>query len=235
MSSTTHSSRRRSRRLTGLAAIVLVTVTAASCIPPAPATGRGTNVRRVELMGDSLSWGLFGTTPRVDPVLQELLAPAGITLTMDGGPGDNPYTLWPWATHARWADQLRSRIATTDPDMVIIQSVLFPGGTDPANQQRYRAAFTELVDIAQSRGAHVYVVAHHRPNSEPARTEADIAERIQGEVIADRGVAVIPLNWWLDRCKSAYTTGGWHLAKNGVNCWAAAANAAVNQLRNAVG
>lgn len=203
-------------------------------MPPAnPATGRNTPVRKVALIGDSLSWGLFGTTPRIEQPLRDRLAASGIAFTLDGGPGDTLDTPWPGS--ARWEDKLRLRIAADDPDVVIIQSVLFPGAGDPAKDASYLAAANRLFDIAQSRGAHVYIVAHHPPTNPTEFRAAIRAQELQAHAAAGRGIATIPLDWWMARCPNAFVFDGFHLAANGVACHADALNAAVNQLRNVVG
>lgn len=224
----------RSRRPLALLAVTLAaTVVLTSCLPAAPATGRPGPVRKVAVLGDSLSFGLFGTSPSVESRLRAKLAAGGVALTLDGGPGDTPPASWPG--HASWADVLQARINADDPDVVIIQSVLFVDAESATAQQAYRAAFTRLLDIAQSRGAHVYIVRHHRPTDAAERRAAEIAEAIQADVANGRGVAAIPLDWWVARCSKPFLKDGWHFSGNGVECWANAVNAAVNQLRNALG
>ncbi|MFN8052358.1 MAG: SGNH/GDSL hydrolase family protein [Acidimicrobiales bacterium] len=220
----------RFRPLVLLSAIIVL---ATACLPSGAATGRLTPVRKVEVIGDSLTWGLFGTTPTVESALRSKLAASGISLTLDGGAGDTLDT--PWPGRQRWDTLLQARIDRDDPDVVIIQSILFPGANDPANYPAYRAAASRLIEIAQSRGAHVYLVAHHRPTDATELQAADIAEKLQAEAAAGHGVPTIPLNWWLDHCRSPFSNDGWHLSGEGEVCWANAANAAVNQLRNAVG
>lgn len=215
------------------AAFVTLAVLTTSCLPGAPATGRPGPVRKVEVLGDSLTYGLFGTSPSVDGKLRAKLAASGISLTVDGGPGDTIPT--PWPGQPSWAQKLQERITNDDPDVVIIQSVLFVNADDPANQQAYRVAATQLLDIAQSRGAHVYFVRHHQPSDATERHAADVAQQIQADVAAGRGVEFIPLDWWLSRCQKPFIKDGWHLSANGSECWANAANSAVNQLRNAIG
>jgi len=222
------------RRRRALLLVALVTaVVVSGCLPAAPAAGRPGPVRKVALIGDSLTFGLFGTSPSVDGVLRSRLAASGMSLTVDGGPGDTLPVSWPG--HASWADQLQARINTVDPDVVIIQSVLFVDAEVPANQAAYRDAVKRLLDIAQSRGAHVYFVRHHRPTDGVERRAAEIAQALQAEAAAGRGVEFIPLDWWLAQCKAPFIKDGWHLSANGSRCWADAANAAVNQLRNAIG
>lgn len=223
---------RRTRRL-GALVILATVVIATSCLPSGPSAGRNTPVRKVALIGDSLSWGLFGTTPRIEQPLRDRLAASGISLSLDGGPGDTLDTPWPGS--ARWEDKLRARIAADDPDVVIIQSVLFPGAGDPTKDGSYLGAATRLFDIAQSRGAHVYIVAHHAPTN-PTEFQAAIrAQELQAHAAAGRGISTIPLDWWIARCPNAFVFDGFHLSQNGVNCHADALNAAVNQLRNTVG
>ena len=223
-----------SRRRTTLVVVALaLAVVATACLPAAPASGRPGPIRKVAVIGDSLSFGLFGTTPGVDAPLRARLAASGLSLSIDGGPGDTLQT--PWPGHANWADLLQRRIDQDDPDVVIIQSVLFPGSDDPANHDGYYRAAVRLLDIAQSRGAHVYFVHHHRPNNAVEYNAAEIAERLQAQAAASRGIGFIPLDWWLAHCRSPFAFDGWHLSGEGERCWADAANAAVNQLRNAVG
>lgn len=227
------SGRPRARRALTVLALATTATVLVGCLPAKPAAGRPGPVRRVALIGDSLTWGLFGTSPTVESPLRAKLAASGISLSVDGGPGDTIPVSWPG--RFSWADQLQARIDRDDPDVVVIQSVLFVDADQPQNQAAYRAAAIRLLDIAQSRGAHVYFVRHHRPTNATERRAADVAEAIQADVAKDRGVELIPLEWWLARCRGAFLPDGWHLSGNGVECWANAANAAVNQLRNAVG
>lgn len=220
-------------RLRSIALVALLVTFAAACLPAAPSAGRGGPVRKVAIIGDSLTWGLFGTSPTAEAPLRSKINAGGALVTLDGGPGDTLAT--PWPGHTSWAQQLQTRINTFDPDVVIIQSVLFPGADNPANWNGYRAAASQLLDIAQSRGAHVYFVSHHRPTNATEFRAAQIAEQLQTEAAANRGVSKIPLNWWLDRCQRPFLGDGWHLSGNGVECLANAMNAAVNQLRNDVG
>lgn len=225
--------RLRSRSLQpALAAAALLLLTTA-CLPSTTATGRPGPVRKVAVLGDSLTWGLFGTTPTVEAPLRERLAASGIALTLDGGPGDTVAT--PWPGHSPWVDQLQARVAADDPDVIVIQSVLFPGADDPAKQDEYRVALRRLLDIAQSRGAHVYLVNHHPPTNATEFRAAVIAQQLQAEVSAGRGIPTIPMDWWMARCDRAFVFDRFHLAANGERCWADAVTAAVNQLRNEVG
>lgn len=223
----------RSSTKRSLPVLLVVAVAMSGCLPSAPATGRQGPVRKVALIGDSLTFGLFGTTASAIEPLRQRMSASGISLSVDGGPGDTLAT--PWPTHAPWVDQLRARIQSFDPDVVIIQSVLFPGADDPNLQANYRQAMAQLLDVAQSRGAHVYIVRHHRPTNSVERHAADVAEQLQAEVVAGRGVPAIPLDWWLARCRRPFVADGWHLSADGARCWADAATAAINQLRNAIG
>lgn len=213
--------------------VLVLTLVVSACLPRATSTGRPGPVRKVAVIGDSLTVGLFGTTPGVEPVLRQKLAASGVGLSVDGGPGDTLPVSWPG--RASWADLLAGRIERDDPDVVVIQSVLFVNADDPAAQAAYRAAATRLLDIAQSRGAHVYFVRHHRPTDAVERRAAEVAEAIQAEVATGRGVETIPLDWWVAHCRTPFIEDGWHLTADGVRCWADAVNAAVNQLRNEVG
>ncbi|MCB1284074.1 MAG: hypothetical protein KDB20_07080 [Microthrixaceae bacterium] len=213
-----------------VAAVALLTT---ACIPDVPSTGRATPVRRVLVLGDSLSFGLFGTSPTIHGDLQQRMNPSGIDVRVIGGPGSNPIAPWPGL--APWNDQLSYAVATFDPDVVIIQSVLFPEFVTSEGEARYLGAITSLFDIAQSQGAHTYIVAHHPPTNEREFLAAIEAERLQTQAGAGRGISTIPATWWMQRCDKAFLFDGFHLAANGVGCLADAMNAAVNQLRNEVG
>jgi hypothetical protein len=126
-------------------------------------------------------------------------------------------------------------IDAEDPDMVVIQSVLFVGADDPARQEEYATAIADLYDIAQSRGAHVYIEAHHHALDPLARHEMEVAQRMQAEAAVGRGIEVIPLDWWIARCDHPVLLDGWHLTAAGQECHADAVIAAVDQLRKAVG
>lgn len=213
--------------------VVAVAALTTACLPAAPAAGRPGPVRKVALIGDSLTFGLFGTTPAVTEALRSKLAVSGVSLSVDGGPGDTLAT--PWPGRPTWAELLQARIDRDDPDVIIVQSMLFPGSDNPANHDPYYRAALRLLDIAQSRGAHVYFVQHHRPNDAVEFNAAVVAETIQSHAAEGRGVGFIPLNWWLDHCQRPFASDGWHLSAAGSQCWANAANAAVNQLRNEIG
>ena len=53
---------------------VLVALFASACLPSTPSSGRATPVRRVLLLGDSVTYGLFSTSPRVHEPLSAMLA-----------------------------------------------------------------------------------------------------------------------------------------------------------------
>ena len=138
-----------------LVALVLVLVTvlvASACLPAAPSRGRGTPVKRVLVMGDSLVHGLFGTTPKVTGPLTAALSDRGVQVRFAGYPGETPIDTWP-TNSTGWIQRMQAQIASFDPDMVIVQSVLFPDPDNSACQQLYAAAMTTLLDIAQSRGS----------------------------------------------------------------------------------
>ncbi|NLA35025.1 MAG: SGNH/GDSL hydrolase family protein [Actinobacteria bacterium] len=222
------------RRLRTACAVALALIALTACLPNEPAAGRTTPVRRVLVLGDSLAYGLFFATPSATPALSQRLAQNNISLRLIGGPGGT--VVEPWPGTAPWLEQLSGAVASFDPDVVIIQSTLFPDWSNPERQAAYRTAITAAYDIAQSRGAHTYIVAHHRGNDADARSAADTAERLQAEAAAGRGISTIPLTWWLDRCgRHPYIYDGQHLNAAGVGCYADALNAAVNQLRNSVG
>lgn len=213
-----------------LIALVLVAVLAA-CQPPRPSAGRGTPVKRVLIIGDSITHGLFGTTPKVNSYVQERLAQRGISVTIGGFAGENPIGVW--ANHPQWIDVMRQRIQNENPDMVIIQSMLFPGAGDTALQAQYLAATRELIDVAKSRGAHTYLVKHAPPPKLKEQLELAVVERLQGQAGAGKGVSWIPLDWWIANCKNPTSSDGWHLSANGQRCHADAITVAVDQLRDA--
>lgn len=210
-------------------ALVLAAVLAmTACQPERPSVGRATPVRRVLVVGDSMTFGLFGTTPRLHERLTPLLADRGIETRIVGYSGST--ILRPWDGQPRFADLTRMHVAAFDPDVVIVQSILFPGGDDPARQQAYVAEARELFAASGARGAHVYVVGHNAPVPSKERNERDIAHYIQG-VVAGPGVSRIPADWWLERCKDPFVSDGWHLSGSGQECQALAITVAIDQLR----
>lgn len=211
-----------------VAATVLVMVSGVAC-QPAPPSGRPAAVRRVVLLGDSLTWGLFTATPSVRPALQPALARRGIHLTMIGAPGSTPSQPWPGTVP--WDRQLADAMAE-DPDVVVIQTMLFPGGAaDVDLQARYREAVRVLVDIAQARGARVLRVTHPVAPDPVVARETFVAQAIQAEVTAGRAVGVVPLNAALARCRAPFMPDGFHLSASGERCHAAAVVAAIDALR----
>jgi hypothetical protein len=184
-------------------------------------------VRRVLVLGDSIAVGAFGSTPAVTPELERLMRDRGITVRVIGYPASNPVATWDGVP---WADKLLYSVAAFDPDMIVIQSNLFPGAADPGTHDTYRAAVSTLYDIAQSRGAHTYIVRHARPAKEPEGTELGVAEALQAEKAAGRGIETIPLDSWLASCDRPFTSDGWHLTARGQSCHATALAGAVDQL-----
>jgi hypothetical protein len=203
-----------------------------ACQPAQPSSGRGTPVRQVLLLGDSLSFGLFGTTPQVHQPLRQRMAARGVSVVVDGFPGENPVDRWPG--NPSWEERMQAWIAGQNPDMVVIQTTLFPDAHVPLRQFAYGAAFRRLVDIAQSRGAHVYVVSHPAPPPGAERRNWEIAQRIQADAVAGRGISTIPLDRWLANCRGGFVADGWHLSGEGQRCHADAVTAAVDQLRSRV-
>lgn len=220
--------RRRRTTTTILVLVVLGALLLGACQPERPSDGRGTPVRRVLVVGDSITFGIFGTTPTIRPALLERMGARGIATRIVGFPGNN--LLEPWEGQPSYADEVRYHVASFDPDMVVIQSIAFPQGADPARQQAYVRAATEVIRLARARGAHVYIVSHHDPRDPVIRQQKQIAEFIQGAV-AGPGVSKIPLDWWMSNCRQPTGSDGWHLSASGQECHAAAVTAAVDQLR----
>lgn len=215
------------------AAIAALLIVATGCLPAAPSVGRPGPISKVELIGDSVSWGLFGTTPWVRTEMEQRMYVRRMSFSMDGGPAENAISTFTSPTP--WVDRLAARIAADDPDVIVIQSSLFDGATDPAKQEAYRTAFTALVDVARSRDAHVYVVFNHTPPDPKLASELAIAQWLQAEVIAGRGISTIPMAEWMDRCPGGYIGDGVHLTDAGTRCYANALTAAIDQLRKQVG
>lgn len=222
-------------RLVHAVALLLAVAVLAGCQPERPSAGRGTPVRRVLVMGDSITHGLFGTTPNVHGFLQERMRQRGVAVTIGGFPGENP--TWVWPGHPRWVDVLRQRVQTENPDMIVIQSMLFPDAGIPEQHAVYLAAMREILDVAQSRGAHVYLVKHASPPAKNRREQLELAvvEQLQTQASAQRGISWIPLETWLAICDRPTSSDGWHLSSNGQRCHADAVTAAVDQLRKANG
>jgi lysophospholipase L1-like esterase len=218
------------RRL-GLAATALLFL-ATACLPAAPAAGRPGPVRRVLVLGDSITFGAVGASPGVGPDLERLMGDRGLELRVIGYPASTPLAAWDGVP---WSDKLAYSVAAWDPDMIVIQSILFPGGADPARHDAYRSAVARLFDIARSRDAHTYVVHHARPPREPEGSELAVAEQLQAEAALGRGIEAIPLDEWLGYCDSPYISDGWHLSASGQKCHATAIAGAVDQLVDAVG
>lgn len=189
-------------------------------------------MRRVLLVGDSITFGLFTTTPPVHAHLTPRLAGRGVDVRIQGFPGENPLDTWPG--NPRWVDRVHGAVQTWDPDVVVIQSMLFPDSGDAGRQAAYRSAVAHLFDVARSRGAHVYRVAHHPAVPPHERRNAEVAQYLQAVEAAPRGISAIPLDWWMARCEGAFADG-WHLSERGQACHADAITVAVAQLQRAVG
>ena len=149
-----------------------------ACQPERPSVGRGTPVRRVLIVGDSMTWGLFGTTPRVHERIVPVLADRGIDTHIVGSAGGT--ILEPWPGSKRWVDEVAPEITSWNPDVVIVQSTLFPAATDPARQQAYIAL----------------------PSTSTMRINGLTA------LVAGPGVSRIPVDWWLARCTAPYSPDG---------------------------
>ncbi len=223
--------RRRAFRL--IAAVALVLLLATACIPEKPSAGRSTPVRRVLVLGDSISYGLFGTSPRIHDPLGQMLADRGVSLRVTGFPAENPIFTWPG--NFPWLLRMQHEVETWNPDMIVIQSTLFADADQPGRIDAYRSAIGQLMDLARSRGAHVYIVSHHGvPGTKEAR-QRDIAQALQAQAAASRGISTIPLDWWMQRCAAGTSTDGVHLTYAGQRCHALAVTFAVDQLRDVVG
>ena len=224
----------RSKTLKVLAVVIALTVLAA-CQPERPASGRNTPVRKVLLIGDSITHGLFGISPKVQGYLHPELIRRGVGLQIGGFPAENPLFHWVERGNPSWRAYLQDRIAQWNPDVVIIQTMLFPDGGNPTKQAQYLAEMTALINIATSRGAHTYVVRHPRPPEAQERHELEIAERLQLQAAAGKGVSQIPWDWWGNRCKDGFLGDGWHLTAEGQICYRNALLVAIDQLRDVVG
>lgn len=212
---------------TVVASVALVLLT--GCLPVSTASGRDTPVRSVLVMGDSLTFGLYGTTPRVHEPFTRLMADRGVAVRIDGFPGETPIDAWPG--NPSWLERMNWWISAVDPDVVIIQSVLMPDPGNPIRQAIYVEVMRQLLDIAASRGAHVYLVSHPSPPGAFERQARDMAQNLQAQAAVGRGVAMIPLDFWLDRCAGGYVADGWHLSAKGQDCHALALTLAIDQLR----
>jgi hypothetical protein len=217
------------RLLTAALALTLL----AACQPDRPSAGRGTPVRKVLLIGDSITHGLFGTSPKVHGYLDPELRRRGVALQIGGFPGENP--LYQWAGNPSWRLYLKDRIERWNPDVVIIQTMLFPDGGNPFKQAAYLEQMKVLINTATSRGAHTYVVRHPRPPAFTERYELDIAERLQLQAAAGKGVSQIPWDWWSGRCTNGFIDDGWHLSARGQTCFTNSLLAAIDQLREVNG
>lgn len=221
------------RRVVAMVLLSCVALFAAACLPAAPAPGRAGPLKRVLVLGDSITYGLFGTTPQLHDPLDRMLTDRGVSLHITGFAGENPIDTYP--DHFSWTLRMQHEISTWNPDMVVIQSTLFAGPWSDERMQAYRVAMSQLLMMAKSRGAHVYLVSHHRaPNANDANAR-DLAQQLQAEVAEEvGGVETIPLDWWMARCAGGTVADGWHLSAKGQNCHALAVVTAVDQLRGAI-
>jgi lysophospholipase L1-like esterase len=213
-------------------AVVLVMFLLAGCLPDRPSAGRGTPVRRVLVLGDSISHGLFGTTARVNEPLQQRLSQRRIAVRVIGTAAETPIDTW--SGNPTWQNLMRWWVAAENPDTIIIQSMLFNDSANPSRQAQYRTAMRQLLDEAQRRGAHVYLVRHGVPAPRAEARNLAVAERLQAEAASGRGISRIPVDLWLQSCERPFHTDGWHLGPNGQRCHADALVAAVDQLRGAI-
>lgn len=219
----------RPSRAVAIGILAALAVVGSACLPVAPAAGRGSPVRHAVVIGDSLVHGMFGTSPRIHEKLVQLLADRGVGVTIAGFPGESPS--WSWPGRPSWLEQMRHFVAARDPDVVIIQStVMGLDWRDAAVQTAYRQKMAELMDVARSRGAHVYVVANPEPPAD-RHDEWRLLEQIQAELASSRGIATIPLIEWMPVCEGAVIPDGWHFTTKGQDCQALAYTAAVDQLR----
>lgn len=214
-------------------ALLGFTLVATACLPAAPSAGRPGHIGKVEVVGDSLTWGLFSATPWIRTEMEKRMYVRRMSFTMDGGPAEN--AMQTFLDPTPWVDRLAARIAADNPDVIIIQSSLFDAPDTPGRQDAYRAAFAALIDMAKSRDAHVYLVTNHVPPDAKLAAELDVAERIQRDVVAGRGISMIPVDLWLDTCKGAFIPDGIHLTQAGVECEANGLTAAIDQLRKQAG
>jgi hypothetical protein len=221
------------RRFIHVVAVLAAIVLLAGCLPDRPSSGRGTPVRRVMVLGDSITHGLFGTTARVHEPLGHRLMQRRINLRVAGAAAETPIDIWPG--NPTWQNVMRWWVEAENPDMIIIQSMLFNDSGNLARQAQYRTAMRQLFDEAQRRGAHVYIVRHGVPAPRQEAQNLAIAERLQAEAAAGRGISTIPLDAWLHSCDRPYHTDGWHLGPNGQRCHADAFVAAIDQLRDVTG
>lgn len=221
------------RLVVATAVVGCVALFASACLPAAPSAGRATPVRRVLVLGDSLTYGLFGTTPRLHGPLSRLLSDRGVGVHLTGFPGETPIDLWPGGMS--WGRRMRKEVSAWDPDMIVIQSTLFPDPDSPARRAAYSVAMDDLIAVARSRGAHVYLVSHPAPPTALDRRQRDVAQKLQAAAAEGKGISTIPLDWWMQRCEGGTVSDGWHLSAKGQDCHALAIASAVDQLRSSVG
>lgn len=225
--------KRSARRLGAIPLLGCVALFTAACMPAAPSAGRATPVRKVLVLGDSVTFGLFGTTPRLHDPLGRLLADRGVAVHLTGFPGETPTDTWPG--HLSWGLRMRHEVSTWNPDVIVIQSTLFPDADSPARRAAYSSAMADLIAVARSRDAHVYLVSHPAPPKAPERHERDVAQQLQATAAAGKGISTIPLDWWMAHCAGGTVGDGWHLSAKGQDCHALAITSAVDQLRSEVG
>lgn len=219
---------RARRSVVAVALVAVAALVLGACQPEKPSEGRGTPIRKVLIVGDSMTFGVFGTTPLLRDAVWTRLKARGVDTRVVGAAGST--LVEPWPGRPSYAELVRTNVASLDPDVVIIQSTLFPGGADPARHDAYIAATQRVISLARARGAHVYLVDHHDPREPDVRREKEVAQYIQA-VVAGPGVSHIPLDWWIANCRGGTVADGWHLSAAGQECHAQAIAVAIDQLK----
>lgn len=217
-----------------VAALACVTsaLALAACLPPAPSAGRNTPVRKVTIIGDSITHSNFGVSPKSHEAIRSNLGPIGVSVRFLGYPGDSMYR--PWPGQPDWRALIRADVSANNPDVIVLQSINLPVAATKENDATYVQRVGAIFDEAQRRGAHVYLV-RHRYSGPTRAAEFDRAQRLQARAATGRGIEIIPVDWWIDRCRGPLIDDGVHLTESGIQCYANALGAAVRQLKDVVG
>ncbi len=177
----------------------------------APAAPEADGHRRVLLLGDSL---LVGAAPEITGLFDS----HGVETRFEGAPGTGPLT-----PQGFWREELQVAVEEFDPDVVVIEACcnynseephrLYGGTVVAADShemyQQWELAMLQLVSLAGSRGAQVFVVAIPPPATPGAF--ASLAPRIDRLNQIYTGLGVPLIDWRAALPATERATDGLHL------------------------
>lgn len=190
---------------------------ATACVGPPVRTGE---YRRVLIVGDSLINGsaTLEGYPSLAPVLQPMLAEAGVDVRFAGVAGSTPL-------NNRWSLIVREQVETWDPDLVILGSVI-PG--DPDTFSRQAVEWGWINANASARGADAWRIVPpvpvpgtfidtlYHPTLQRLRDVQALGMRAGSSLRS----TTVDLDAALAGCHAAWTWDGGHLTEQGQTCFA---------------